>query len=111
MLELLPGSQALLESQGFKQYFLRKLLELGVVTYTVKNVSGCLNAAKSAEWRSSRARNMVVPDHRLPPGPDLLTGQPRQQKKVLPSPPQSPNAFDITTLFRSRRGRKSASSS
>jgi hypothetical protein len=70
MLKLLPQTRKLLEAEGWDVYFTRKLLEQGVVTYTVKHMHGCLSPARSAEW-GRNARGVEVPDHHLPDDVEL----------------------------------------
>ena len=58
----------MLEAKGWKSRFSRRLLELGVVTYSVKNLCACLSPTKSVQWRTQYARGFEVPSHRLPAG-------------------------------------------
>ena len=71
MLEKVPRSRALLESEGWKHYFSRKLLEQGVVTYAVKTMYGCLSPVQSDAWRTRKVRGVTVPKRRLPAGTTL----------------------------------------
>jgi hypothetical protein len=71
ILERFPDARDMLEAKGWKGRFGRKLLEHGVVTYSVKNVYGCLSPTKSAQWRTQHARGVEVPTHRLPAGLEL----------------------------------------
>jgi hypothetical protein len=49
ILEQQPRARSLLEGEGWSRHFSRRLLEHGVVTYTVKNLRGCLSWAQSAQ--------------------------------------------------------------
>jgi hypothetical protein len=71
ILERFPEARKLLKSKGWEPRFTRKLLEHGVVTYTVKRLSGCLSPTKTVEWRTQNARGVEVPTHRLPAGLEL----------------------------------------
>jgi hypothetical protein len=71
ILEQYPRARSMLEGEGWSQHFTRRLLELGVVTYTVKNMSSCLSRARSAEWQGSFTRGVEVPEHRLPAGMEV----------------------------------------
>jgi hypothetical protein len=70
MLKQIPRARKLLDAAG-SAYFAQMLLEHDVVTYTLKNVRGCLSSSKSAEWRTLHARGVEVPRHRLPAGQEL----------------------------------------
>jgi hypothetical protein len=72
ILERWPQSKSLLEGEGWHQHFTRRLLEQNVVTYTLKNLTGCLSPIKSVEWQQRFTRGVEVPAHRLPPGADAL---------------------------------------
>jgi hypothetical protein len=54
------------KARGWDSHFTRKLIEHGVVTYSVNNLRGCLSAVKSAEWQTRRCRGVEVPDYQLP---------------------------------------------
>jgi hypothetical protein len=73
ILERFPDARELLEAKGWKHRFTRKLLEHGVVTYTVKELSSCLSPTKTVQWRTLCARGVEVPAHRLPAGLKLST--------------------------------------
>jgi hypothetical protein len=71
ILEQQPRARSLLEGEGWSRHFSRRLLEHGVVTYTVKNLRGCLSWAQSAQWQQRFTRGFEVPKHRLPAGTEL----------------------------------------
>jgi hypothetical protein len=64
MTKQLPQARKLLASEGYT-HLTRRLLEQGVVTYTVKHMRGCLSPIKSAEWGRD-TRGVEVPSNRLP---------------------------------------------
>jgi hypothetical protein len=68
ILSSVPRARNLLEAEGWDHFFSRKLLEQGVVTYTLKNLNGCLSAKKSPEWQQRKSRGVEVPRGRLPAG-------------------------------------------
>jgi hypothetical protein len=68
ILERFPDARKLLEAKGWEHRFSRRLLEHGLVTYALKELSGCLSPIKTAQWRSQHARGVEVPVHRLPAG-------------------------------------------
>ncbi len=68
LLKQVPQARSLITSAGWDHRFTQKLLELGVVTYTVKHVRGCLSPTKSAEWKDQNCRGIEVPSRCLPVG-------------------------------------------
>jgi hypothetical protein len=66
-----PGLKTKLASPGWDRLFTRRLLEEGVVTYTVRNLRGCLSPVQSAEWMTRNIRGVEVPASRLPAGSEL----------------------------------------
>ena len=71
LLEQVPQARDLITSTGWEHRFTQKLLELGVVTYTVKHVRGCLSPTKSVEWKDLYCRGVEVPSRCLPAGVEL----------------------------------------
>jgi hypothetical protein len=71
LLELKPKLKKQFGAPGWNRLFSHRLIEQGVVTFTVKKLRGCLSPVKSLQWSLKPKRGVEVPVSRLPAALEL----------------------------------------